>query len=119
MARVQSTIKLPPPNTKRWGAHRKAAVVMAVSGGMISLEEACRRYQMSEEEFLTWERAFETYGVSGLHASTLLYRREALYLHTTKPASSSENSLQQGSVKVDLKRSSILSSSQGRSRRPP
>ena len=103
MARIQSMLELPPPNTKRWGARRKAAVVMAVSGGMISLEEACHRYQMSEEEFLTWQRAFETYGVNGLHATSLLHCREALNLHTTKPASSSENSLQRGSVKIDLK----------------
>jgi hypothetical protein len=92
---------------------------MAVSRGMISLEEVCHRYQMSEEEFLTWQRAFETYGVKGLHATSLLYRREALGLHATKPALSSEHSLQQGSVKADLKRSSIFSSSQGRLRRPP
>jgi hypothetical protein len=96
VARIQSMLQLPPPNTKRWVARRKATVVMAVSGGMISLEEACRRYQMSEEEFLTWQRAFEIYGVNGLHATSRPYRREALDLHTTKPASSSENLLRKG-----------------------
>jgi transposase-like protein len=60
---------LPPPNTKRWVARRKAAVVEAVSSGIITLEEACRRYQISEEEFFAWQRAFETYGVNGLRAT--------------------------------------------------
>jgi transposase len=75
VAQIQSMLELPPPNTTRWVPRRKAAVVMAVSRGMISLEEVCHRYQMSEEEFLTWQRAFETYGVKGLHATSLLYRR--------------------------------------------
>jgi len=51
--------ELPPSNTRRWVARRKAAVVAAVSSGMITIEEACRRYHMSEEEFSTWRRAFE------------------------------------------------------------
>ena len=43
--------ELPPPNTKRWVIRRKAAVVAAVRVGEITVEEACRRYQLSEEEF--------------------------------------------------------------------
>jgi hypothetical protein len=37
-------IGLPPPNTQRWVARRKAVVVNAVRSGVISLEEVCRRY---------------------------------------------------------------------------
>ena len=59
--------ELPPTNTRRWVARRKAAVVAAVSSGMLTIEEACRRYQMSEEEFLAWQRAFENGGIAGLH----------------------------------------------------
>jgi transposase-like protein len=62
-------IELPPLNTWRWVARRKAAVVAAVSSGMITIEEACRRYQMSEEEFFAWRRAFENYGLRGLHTT--------------------------------------------------
>jgi hypothetical protein len=40
--------ELTPPNTKRWTVRRKAAVVAAVRAGMITLEESCRRYQLSE-----------------------------------------------------------------------
>ena len=62
---------LPPPNTKRWVARRKAAVVVAVRAGVITVEEACRRYQLSEEEFLAWQRAFEAHGFPGLHTTRI------------------------------------------------
>ena len=63
--------ELPPPNTKRWVARHKAAVVAAVQNRKITLEEACRRYRLSEEEFLTWQRAFEARGLLGLRATRL------------------------------------------------
>ena len=50
---------LPPPNTRRWVVRRKAAVVTAVRTGRITLEEALHRYQLTEEEYRSWERAFE------------------------------------------------------------
>ena len=50
---------LPPADTKRWVVRRKAAVVTAVRNGAISLEEAYRRYHLSEEEFLSWEQGIE------------------------------------------------------------
>jgi Protein of unknown function (DUF1153) len=59
-------IDLPPPDTKRWVARRKAVIVNAVRSGVISLEEVCRRYELSVEEFLAWQRAIETHGVAGL-----------------------------------------------------
>jgi hypothetical protein len=60
---------LPPPDTKRWGVRRKAAVVAAVRGGGITMEEACLYYHLSEEEFLSWERAFEKHGLAGLRTT--------------------------------------------------
>ena len=78
---------LPPANTKRWVVRRKAAVIAAVRGGGITIEEACRAYQLSEEELRAWERAFETHGLAGLrttrtqqyrgarHARAALWRR--------------------------------------------
>jgi transposase-like protein len=65
--------ELPPPTTKRWVARRKAAVVAAVLTGVITVEEACRRYQLSEEEFLAWQRAFEAHGLRGLSATRMRY----------------------------------------------
>jgi uncharacterized protein DUF1153 len=62
---------LPPPNTKRWVIRRKAEVVAAVRGGVISLDEACRRYTLSIEEFLTWQRLIDSHGLAGLRVTRL------------------------------------------------
>jgi transposase-like protein len=62
---------LPPANTRRWVIRRKAAVVAAVQSGKITLEEACRRYQLTEEEFLSWQRAYQTHGLAGLRATRI------------------------------------------------
>jgi Protein of unknown function (DUF1153) len=68
-------VDLPPPDTKRWVPRRKAVIVNAVRSGAISLEEICRRYQLSVEEFATWQRAIETHGVPGLRVTRLqMYR---------------------------------------------
>ena len=67
---------LPPPNTKRWVVRRKAAVVAAVRSGRITMEEALRRYQLSEEEFLSWQRALEAHGLAGLRATRVQRYRE-------------------------------------------
>jgi transposase-like protein len=66
-----SMVDLPPANTKRWVVRRKAAVLAAVRSGAITIEEACRRYDLSEEEFLSWQRAFDTHGLPGLRATRL------------------------------------------------
>jgi transposase-like protein len=82
MARIQSMTEMPSPTTRRWVARRKAAVVAAVSSGTITLEEACARYQMSEEEFFAWQRSFETFGLLGLRASGVQQHRSA---RTSRP----------------------------------
>ena len=70
-----TVMDLPPPDTKRWVARRKAVVVNAVRSGAITLEEVCRRYELSEEEFLGWQRAIEAHGVAGLRVTRLqIYR---------------------------------------------
>ena len=60
--------ELPPPGT-RWVPRRKAQVVAAVRGGVITLDEACRRYALTMEEFLGWQRAIDKFGLSGLRAT--------------------------------------------------
>ena len=62
---------LPPPNTKRWVMRRKAEVVAGVRCGLISLDEACRRYTLSVEEFLSWQRLIDSHGLRGLRATRL------------------------------------------------
>ncbi|MBB5518966.1 CtrA inhibitor SciP [Amphiplicatus metriothermophilus] len=62
---------LPPSDTKRWVIRRKAEVVAAVRGGLLTLEEACRRYKLTVEEFLSWQRAIDQYGMAGLRATRI------------------------------------------------
>ena len=74
----QLTLKdLPPPNTKRWVVRRKAEVVAAVRGGLLSLEDACRKYTLSVEEFLSWQRAIDEDGLLGLRTTRVQdYRQD-------------------------------------------
>ena len=60
---------LPSPNTKRWVIRRKAEVVSAVRGGLLSLESACDRYKLTDEEYASWERAIDKHGMQGLRAT--------------------------------------------------
>ncbi|HYI39145.1 MAG TPA: DUF1153 domain-containing protein [Allosphingosinicella sp.] len=57
---------LPPAGTRRWVARRKAQVVEAVQSGMLRLDEALRRYDLSIEEFSLWKSRFYRSGVEGL-----------------------------------------------------
>ena len=72
---AEAIADLPSPDTKRWVVRRKAIVVAAVRSGSISLQEACRRYTLSVEEFLAWQHAIDRYGVPGLRVTRLqIYR---------------------------------------------
>ena len=62
---------LPPPDTKRWVSRRKADVVKAVRAGLLTLNQACERYSLTTEEFLSWEKLIEQHGVPGLRATRL------------------------------------------------
>ena len=62
---------LPSPGIKRWVTRRKAEVVAAVHGGLLSVEDACNRYELTKEEFSGWERLYERHGVKGLRTTRL------------------------------------------------
>ncbi len=72
----QLTIKnLPNPNTTRWVIRRKAEVVAGVRGGLITLKEALLRYNLSLDEFRSWQRLFDNHGMRGLRTTkTNMYR---------------------------------------------
>ena len=76
---------LPSPDTKRWVARRKAAIVNAVRDGQMNIEDACRHYMLSTEEFAAWERAIEAHGVAGLRVTRLQVYRDAPPTRRTKP----------------------------------
>ena len=63
-----------PPGPRRWVPQRKAEIVAAVRGGYLSLDEARRRYAMSMEEFLSWQREIDRFGLAGLR----VYRPQPL-----------------------------------------
>lgn len=68
---------LPPTDTKRWVIRRKAEVVAAVRGGLLTLEEACERYRLSVEEFVGWQRSIDKHGLAGLRTTRIqLYRED-------------------------------------------
>jgi hypothetical protein len=62
---------LPPVNTGRWVIRRKAEVVAAVRGGLLTLDEALERYSLTAEEFLAWQRSIDRHGLAGLRTTRL------------------------------------------------
>jgi len=60
---------LPPKATKRWVIRRKAEVVAGVHGGLISLNQALRRYELSVDEFRSWEKLLKNHGLPGLRTT--------------------------------------------------
>lgn len=72
---------LPPPDTNRWVVRRKAEVVAAVNGGMLTIEEACQRYQLTLEEFASWQRAVERSGLPGLRVTRAQHYRDLYERH--------------------------------------
>lgn len=68
---------LPSPDIKRWHIHHKAILVTAVQRGLINVAEACTRYRITSEEFLSWKRLLDAHGLRGLRATRLQEYRNA------------------------------------------
>ena len=73
---IMTRADLPPPNTTRWVASRKAAVVRGVAHGLITQDEALARYSLSEEEFREWVWAVSRHGEAALKATSLQKYRQ-------------------------------------------
>ena len=72
-----SMADLPAPGTTRWVIRRKAEVIAAVRGGLLSLEEACARYMLTVDEFLSWQLSIDQHGLAGLRTTrTQQYRQQ-------------------------------------------
>jgi hypothetical protein len=68
---------LPAPGTTRWVIRRKAELIAAVRGGLLTLDEACNRYMLTVDEFLSWQYAVDQHGVAGLRSTrTQQYRHQ-------------------------------------------
>ena len=68
---VMTRADLPAPDTRRWVASRKAAVVRAVCHGLLTQEEALQRYALSAEELDAWRSAVDAHGEAGLKVTSL------------------------------------------------
>ena len=66
---------LPPDNTRRWVIRRKAEVVLAVRGGLLSFETALRRYNLHPAEFRAWQKSIDRDGILGLRATRVQRHR--------------------------------------------
>ena len=73
--RKLSLADLPPPHTRRWVIRRKAEVVSAVRGGLLTQSEALKRYDLTSEEFDTWLSMIDEYGVAGLRTTRVRHYR--------------------------------------------
>ena len=74
--RVLTLADLPPRDTKRWVIRRKAALVAAVRGGLLTLEEACKRHALTIDEYLSWQTTLDRHGLAGLRATRVQDYRE-------------------------------------------
>lgn len=73
---VLSRADLPPPDTSRWVASRKATVVRGVLYGLITLSDAKKRYGLSDEEFNSWVAAVAEHGIDALKVTALKKYRQ-------------------------------------------
>jgi hypothetical protein len=68
---MRKNLDLPSPGTTRWVVRRKEAVVCAVRQGQLTLDEACRAYTLTPEEFNSWQRLIDQHGPRGLRSTRL------------------------------------------------
>ncbi|SEN09382.1 Protein of unknown function [Pseudorhodobacter antarcticus] len=73
---VLNRADLPPADTRRWVASRKAIVVKAVVYGLIPESEALERYALSAEEFALWRAAVEVHGENALKVTAIQKYRQ-------------------------------------------
>lgn len=75
---------LPPAGVLRWSPSRKAQVVAAVHLGLLTTEDACRRYGLTLEEFTGWQRAVDRTGLKGLRVTRTQFYRELYEIEARK-----------------------------------
>lgn len=73
---VMTRADLPPSDTKRWVASRKALVVKAITTGLITRAEAVRLYALTDEEIDSWSAALSRFGEKALLATRLKEYRQ-------------------------------------------
>lgn len=74
--RMMTRADLPPAETRRWVASRKASVVRAVQFGLLSQDQAIDRYGLSAEELQEWVSAATVHGEDALKATRVQKYRQ-------------------------------------------
>jgi len=67
---------LPDRNIKRWVMRHKRNVANAVLYKLISFEQACSEYGLSEEELLSWLKTLKFHGSEALKVTRLMQYRQ-------------------------------------------
>lgn len=73
---IMTRADLPSEDTRRWVASRKASVVKGILHGLLTAEEACSLYALSEEELEEWMSAVDRHGEAALKATSLQRYRQ-------------------------------------------
>jgi hypothetical protein len=73
---VLTRADLPPRETRRWVASRKAILVKAVACGLVPLDEVLKSYDLSAEEFGLWADAIKNHGEVALKVTGLQKYRQ-------------------------------------------
>jgi len=55
---------------------RKAEVIAAVRGGLLSIEETSSRYRLTVDELLSWQSSIEQHGLAGLRTTRIQQYRK-------------------------------------------
>lgn len=90
---------LPPADTRRWVVRRKAEVIAAIRGGLLTAAEACARYRLSPEELELWQESLDRAGVPGLRVTRIQLYRDYPLKPAVRPAEPAQPQ------KTDLSRS--------------
>jgi hypothetical protein len=69
----------------RWVPRRKAALVLAVRSGLITLSGACDRYMLTVDEFTDWEVSFDEEGLAGLQLKSRIRQPGKSYPRGRRP----------------------------------
>jgi hypothetical protein len=104
---------LPSPDTKRWVVRRKAQVVAAVRCGLLSLEQACSRYKLNFEEFQSWQRCIDCFGVEGLRTTwTQFYLNlgssERWFIHEPEVEAARPRTIMTSALRIQVRPRSLL-----------
>src|SRR5580765_8063161 len=102
--RLLTLADLPPTNLRRWYPYHKACIASTVRGGLISVEEVCKRYSLTVDEIHMWQQALDRCGVKGLRVSgKCIYRSARSFVPTDQSDNSNQQHLRDnGRAAVDV-----------------